>query len=471
MDLLKHLTMGKVVVERVTLSMVQHLPTLVDWCSDLLSIAVVVVALVTLACSVALWRNQCVAGLRVHSIRKLQEGQKMSGSDLKFKTAMDAETLVEQLFVQEGWKHVFSNKRVAVSRLGHNREIDIIAVGTKIFVVEVKHWRGWVWSSGSCWYQLPHPKSAALQFENVFSDNVEKAAALRRYLENQQRIVLPGSGPTAASRSGEKTEDEKGDAAAPAANSSSSLVSTTQTGTWYSDHSLHTQCGPAIVPVVVFTNPAVQLDPNTIMKLDGVFTLAGFRKHLRQLREAEKRSSSLFSSVLSRIFPVKTTSDAFLTPRIMSQVAGAVDVLRTWDVLQLHDGRVINGDVQKVIAPTAFCEYQRKHLLSVNIHWHTGAWGFVKTFLMNRSVTVELVLATEKRLAVKKREKKPRNAAGNIVFSIPPRRRKATASDHFLIRIPGNPHVQPVAIADVKNAIFSRHLYANENNIIAGSGS
>lgn len=414
---------------------------------DLLLLAIVLVTAATIGCSIALWKNKYVSVLRVDAVRKLQEAKPLSTEHKKFKIAMAAETIVEGMLKEEGWRHVYPNRRVAVSRVGHNREIDIIAVGPRILVVEVKHWRGYVWSSGSCWYQRPHLRGQTLEFENVYSDNVEKAAALRRYIENTQRIPLPDNLKAA-------TEEEGA-------------------GTWYTSHALHTYCGAVVVPVVVFSNPDVRLDPDTIMKMENVFTLSSFRDYLRELRWEQQRSSSWLRGLMwwnrtPKKIGGKDNSgeEVFMSVKTERRVAAAVDLLRTWDVLNLHDGRIITGDVQNVIAPTAFCSYERKHILDIKLEWNVGWMGVVKTLLTNRSASVEIVLATAKRLAVKKKENKPRNAKGNIVFSIRPRQRRVTACDRLVIRAAGNTTPMQIAFADIKEILLSKHLYITEKRVL-----
>lgn len=475
---------------------------------DVLVLLLMVVLVGTVCCCVALWRNKYVAALKVQAVRKIQAGKPMNQEDKKFKTAMQAETLVENMLKEEGWQYVFPNRRVAVSRVGHNREIDIIAVGPRILVVEVKHWRGWVWSSGSCWYQKPHKKAQTLEFENVYSDNVEKAAALRRFIENAQRIPLPDATHVSTNVSGENLSKSTAQCveASPLISESdsqsfhtsrnSTLASITNTGTWYSDRSLHTQCGLVVVPVVVFTNKEVILDPDTILKMDRVFTLDTFRTYLRSLKWEQQRSSGWRCRIhaalpfLHRFFcheshtstscriPKSCPSNAsrvetsgktpvFLSVKTERRVAHVVDMLRTWDVLHLHDGRIITGDVQSVTAPTAFCAYERKHLLNIKIQWNTGWLGLILTFLTNKSASVELELAAAKRLAIKKKENKPRNKKGNIEFPIRPRQRKVTGSDRLEIRAAGNTTPLTIALADVKEIFLSKHLYITEKIIEA----
>lgn len=543
-----------------------RLPSLhmISWIAEDALIAFLIMVLVaTLICGWALKKNYYRAALKVNAVRKLREGKPMTDSDKKFKTALQAETVVENLLKKEGWKYVFPNRRVAVSRLGHNREIDIIAIGPQILVIEVKHWRGFVWSSGNAWYQCPYRKAQALMFENVYSDNVEKAAALRRFIENQRRIPLPDAkeifGGWASPPGGvvEHADDEdegqekrknkngKGEeedlrheevSQQQVCPNTILPSSSTTTGTWYSDRALHTMCGTVVVPVVIFTNPDVRLDTHTILReYENVFTLETFREYLKELsrqqqsrawqwcwhgfpsfwnpffkpkqdarrgagstrlkgeeesphsflflekkkerkKSKNKKDTSFLSSTATEEEEKKKNVGehnrsakkgvvALLSGETQRKVAEAVDMLRTWDVLQLHNGQIVTGDVQAVIAPTAFCSYERKHLLQIHLHWNSGFLGLLKTFLMNKSGFIEIVLTSEKRLAIKKKENKPRNAEGNIVFPFRPRHKKIGGSDRFLVRSPGNPRIVPILIADVKNISLSKHLYLTENII------
>lgn len=544
-------------VVRTQLGQYSRFPSLhlLSWLAeDVLILCLVIVLIGTIVCSLALWKNYYSTALKVSALRKLREGKPMSDTDKKFKTALQAETVVENLLKQEGWKYVFPNRRVAVARLGHNREIDVIAVGPKILVVEVKHWRGFVWSTGNAWYQCPFRKAKALMFENVYSDNVEKAATLRRFIENQRRIPLPDAKgisstfrgtttTTIASTSGvaspaASVEDGDPSSSLPASSSRAPAFSSL-TGTWYSDHSLHTQCGEVVIPVVIFTNPDVRLDPNTILKeYPNVFTIDTFRAYLRQLACAQKPWYWRWCRSWMKCLPLigkkvapsgdtqqkgkqntqdgngslgnenhassptvpkkgkksfqhrkdaakdtaekKGTGEAsatvsadkegrramvLLSSETQRKVAEAVDMLRTWDVLHLHNGRIVTGDVQGVVAPSAFCAYERKHILAMRFCWNAGFFGIVKTLITNKSGSVEIVLTAEKRLAIKKKENKPRNAEGNIVFPIIPRHKKIGGSDRFMIRSPGNPAITPIPISDVKDIALSKHLYLTENLI------
>lgn len=517
----------------VSISLVSSLQKISWIFEDVLVFVLVVISIGTIACCVALWKNYYSTALKVSAARKLREGKPMKESDKKFKVALDAEVAVQKLLEEEGWKYVFPNRRVAVSRLGHNREIDVIAIGPRILVIEVKHWRGFVWSSGSAWYQCPHRKAQALMFENVYTDNVEKAAALRRFIENNRRIPLPdGKGVLLSPTTEEGWEAEREEKKNTHHTHSPDVAGASPTiggGTWYSNHSLHTQCGTVVVPVVVFTNPCVILDPNTILREnEHVFTPDSFRLYLRKLAWEDQQRSVLwswwggkkFSSLLGRpsthptdhiqegpteasspSAPFKKKSkkkskndnpppsaaspeadmppteaskgkkknvkekvpSVVLSAEMQRKVAEAVDLLRTWDVLQLHDGTVMTGDVQAVIAPSAFCSYERKHVLEMRLDWNSGWFGLVKTFLMNRSGTVKIILSSEKRLAVKKNEKKPRDAKGNIVFPCRPRHKKVGASDRVIVRSPGVTHLITVLMTDVKEISFSKHLYLTEN--------
>eukprot|EP00796_Vickermania_ingenoplastis_P006741 gene6741-4834_t len=454
-----------------TSAVVRHVVALSD---EFLFLVILVILGVTAWCAFGVYKNKYRGALKVHAVRKIQSDDKMSRSDLRFKTALQAETRVEEILREEGWRYVFPNRRVAVSRVGHNREIDVIAVGPRILVVEVKHWRGYVWSSGSSWYQCPYKRAQTLQFEDVLSDNVEKAASLRRFIENYGKIPLPDAGVFAKQRAVSSPvlppnfppeEEPKGESAPPPPGGP-----LPEAGTWYSDRSLHTQCGVVVVPIVVFTNPDVRLDPETIMRLENVFTLSTFRTYLQGLKWQQQRSAAwsrlpqrLLSSVSGSASAAPKSKEVVLDTKTEKRIAEKLELLRTWDVLHLHDGRIVTGDVLEVIAPTAFCSYKRKHLLNIKIQWNVGFIGTVKTFLSNASARVELILATEKRLAVKKKENKPRNAKGNIEFVVHPRKRRVTAIDRLSIRCPGNPVPMTVALTDIKEIFLSKHLYLTEN--------
>ncbi|CCW63316.1 unnamed protein product [Phytomonas sp. EM1] len=460
---------------------------------DLFYIVLAVVVVATVGVAIALSQRVYRSMLRTRAMRYYTENEELSRGDRIYLGAIDAEESVEKILREAGWKYIYLRRRVPVSRVGHNREIDVIAVGKVILVVEVKHWQGYVWSNGPRWFQMPSRMKQTLEFEDVMEDNRVKAAALRRYIENTRRIPLPdlpflcgkdqgieknsgqsyrGVGSNAPRDKGSEMEADNSPEDAP-------LSGNKHTGTWYTDKSLHKQCGLCVLPIVVFTNPRVKLDPATVKAKKYVFTLSDFRTFACEALKGNISLEAPNEVVSSRgkwhfLLPsfLRRSPSAFHVPceaaldrDLQQQIGEAVDIMRTWDLVRLHNGRLIVGDVQKVDAPSAHCMYERKHLLEINFHWNCGTLGLLKAFLSNRGGMVELVLTIAKRLAVKKKEEKPRDAKGNIVFPIIPKSRKLTLNDRLTIKVPGSLKLITILLADIKEVHLSRHLYELENDI------
>ncbi|KAG5465884.1 hypothetical protein CUR178_00599 [Leishmania enriettii] len=417
-----------------------------------------------LLCAVAfgLSRNAYRQALRARAQFRLRREDLLTREQQNFLQSMQAEEKVEAVLRKAGWTDVFLRRRVAVARIGHNREIDVIAVGPIILVVEVKNWQGFVWSNGSRWYQCRNQKRMdTLEFEDVQEDNVEKAAALRRYIENARRVELPDSHLV---YSDAIHFDQGKDASS-------------KRTTWYSDKSLHKVCGKCVVPVVVFTHPRVKLDPATVKAKKYVFTLQSFGVFARRAIHGNIDLEALndvattswwpswlpFTRIPCALAGTSASAAFFLTEDQRHSVSAVVDVLRTWDLVYLLDRRLITGDLQKIDVPSAFCMYDRKHLLDIHMRWNRGPIGLVKTFLTNRVGTVELVLTTAKRLAKKRKEKKPRNAEGNILFPMEPR--KSKQNSYLVMKMAGTGKLETVLLCDVDRISLSRHLYESEKQL------
>jgi hypothetical protein len=424
-------------------------------------LAIVTAALAIVA--VALSRNVYRDALRTQARSNLRREDVLTKEQKMFLRSMEAEEKVEVVLHSAGWTDVFLRRRVAVARVGHNREIDVVAVGPVVLVVEVKNWQGYVWSKGSCWYQCRNRKTMdTLQFEDVQEDNVEKAAALRRYIENARRVELPDSNLVQADAVifGHDKSGASG------------------RGTWYSDKAIHKVCGKCIVPVVVFTHPRVKLDPSTVRAKKYVFTIETFRTFAQQALQGNIDIDALNDVVvpspwwsrvvpwrrgIRRAAPAGSPSSFLLTKEQQDQVSAVVDVMRTWDLVYLLDRRLLTGDLQSIDVPSAFCSYERKHLLDINVRWNRGLLGLVKTLFTNKAGTVELVLTTAKRLAKKRKEKKPRNTQGNIVFPMVPKKKKA--NDTIVMKMAGTAELKTVLLCDVDRILLSHHLYESEKQL------
>ncbi|KAF5226405.1 putative Nuclease-related domain containing protein [Trypanosoma cruzi] len=368
----------------------------------------------------------------------------MSSRQKQLLASMQAEELVEAALRSAGWKHVFLRRRVPVQRLGHNREIDVVAVGPVVLVVEVKHWRGQVWSNGSRWFQCPDNSKRALEFEDIQEDNLVKAAALRRFIENDRRIPLSDHHMNGNHRS----PTEEGDITQDKSRGH---------GTWYTDRRLHKQCGEFVLPVVVFTNPAVVLDPSTVKQKKRVFNLASFQLFAEQLmqemrgplvrggrpwgRLAQRLRSILFGSVKRPLA---------ISIHVEERVAAAVETMRTWDMIYLHSGRLIHGDVTELHLPSIKLWIERKHILDVEVWWFDGFIGLLRGLWEGGGGMVRVRFDAAQRLLMGRDE---------IAIPIAPRNLKhMTANDRLVVKTAGSRVTVTVALADVCRLRFSHHM-------------
>ncbi|KAG5490716.1 hypothetical protein JKF63_00838 [Porcisia hertigi] len=430
--------------------------------SDTVYVLLAITTILLCAIAFALSRNVYRTTLRAQARSQLRREDSLTREQQSFLRSMQAEEKVEAVLRKVGWTDIFLRRRVAVARVGHNREIDVVAVGPVILVVEVKNWQGFVWSNGPRWYQCRNLKRMdTLEFEDVQEDNVEKAAALRRYIENARRVELPDSHlvQSDATLFGKDKDTNS------------------KRATWYSDKSIHKVCGKCVIPVVVFTHPRVKLDPATVNAKKYVFTLDTFETFASQAVRGNIDLEALNNVAVAswwsswqpfaRIFrPLATTpasSAVLLNEEQQENVASAVDVLRTWDLVYLLDRRLITGDLQKIDVPSVFCMYERKHLLDIHMRWNRGPIGLVKTLLNNNIGTIELVLTTAKRLAKKRKEKKPRNTEGNIVFPMEPKKKKENG--YVVMKMAGTGKLETVLLCDIDRISLSHHLYESEKQL------
>ncbi|ORC90318.1 uncharacterized protein TM35_000081160 [Trypanosoma theileri] len=376
------------------------------------------------------------------SWRHILSFARMSVRDSQFLASMEAEELVEAALRAAGWKHVFLRRRVHVQRLGHNREIDVVAVGPVVLVVEVKHWRGQVWCNGPRWFHRSHDSKRALEFEDIQEDNLVKAAALRRFIENSRRIALPDHHSVTSGIS------STGDAGSNASR---------EHGTWYTDRQVHKQCGTLVVPVVVFTNSAVVLDPSTVKQKDCVFDLLGFQAYAEQLMH-EARGPSVFRgfwgdgvvrSLCHTLFhPTKVPLSLSLSEE--SRVASAIRTMRTWDMVYLHNGSLLHGDVTEICLPTIRRQFERKHVIDVQINWFEGIGGFLRSLWEGGGGVVRVRLGPAQRLAIGRSE---------VVFPLTRRNiRRMGSNDRLEMVLAGTKVTKTVALADIRTLHFSSHM-------------
>ncbi|RHW69825.1 Nuclease-related domain containing protein [Trypanosoma brucei equiperdum] len=407
--------------------MTHYVDSVLYWFPTLVLVVCMIVLIVT---AVGLSLGKFWRGLSSWSWRRIFSLTRMSMRQTTFRASMNAEEAVETALRKAGWKHVFLRRRVFVPRLQHNREIDVVAVGPVVLVVEVKHWRGSVWCNGQRWFQQVHKTARALEFEDIREDNVVKAAALRRHIENDKRVPLPDFNLLS-----DCLQESEGD------------------GTWYEDRRLHKQCGTVIIPVVVFTNPLVRLDPSTVKQKDDVFDLPGLERYAKNLLH-NTRGASVFDYYKQRV-------DEFLRPIFIGRsitpdtyclsffteekVARVVERMRTWDMVYLLNGRLVHGDIVSFGLPSTNRHFVRQQISDVEITWFDGLIGFARTMWMNSGGMVKITLSSPRKRKV-------------FSFPLMPRHLKSIyKNDRLVLKLAGTTNLEEIPLADIATLRLSQH--------------
>lgn len=352
-------------------------------------------------------------------------GTEQGNQEKQLNAALSAEERVGAIIEEEscGGIPVFLRRRVFVAECNHNREIDVVAIADNILAIEVKNWSGSVWRNGNRWFQLAVRAQRPLEFEDIFKEARVKAVALQRHLENDHKIAM---------------SSHSAEAAAAGA--------------------------PKVIPVLVFTNPTVKLDPNTIANMDFVFTLDTFREYLRRNVSLIQRQHQTWTQWVSQLVipnflrPKRTT--AALTQSEKDEVEAALGTVRTWDTVVLHNGAMMHGDVVAVECPSASCGYQRYHLHQITLTWSTPTLlGLMGSLWNGTAGTVKLTLCDAKRIP-KKNEAKPRDKDGNIFFPVmmPKRNADIRTVDRILMKKAGSARVEPIPLSTIRSIDLSQHL-------------
>nr|CCC51862.1 conserved hypothetical protein [Trypanosoma vivax Y486] len=409
--------------------MVNYVTEVVYWLpSAVLATIMMLLVVFVLSLNRGLFRHSLISW----SWRRVFSLTKMSKHDAVFRCSMDAEEHVEAVLRAAGWKHIFLRRRVYVPRLNHNREIDVIAVGPVVLVIEVKHWRGKVWCNGPRWFQQAFASKRALEFEDIMEDNLVKASALRRYIENDKRIRLPDYRTVVESIQGEGEQ-----------------------GTWYTDRSLHKQCGQVVIPVVVFTNPSVKLDPDTVKRKKNVYDLQTFRAFAARIVREERGTSLVawfklhFMELCRKVLFYRVGFEHCLSLGEEKLVSAAIRGMRTWDMVYFNNGRLVHGDIQAFYLPSVRREYDRNDVLDAQVVWFEGPVGFLRSLWLGSSGVLRLKLAGKKFC---------------LAFEVPlasPHIRHVSRSDRLVIKMAGNRATETIALGDVERLLLSPHSVEN----------
>lgn len=197
--------------------------------------------------------------------------------------------------------HVFGGKRVPRGPghvTGGRYEIDLIVVTPRrVAIVEVKHWSGTLWPEGEAW--VYRRRSGEVQrFDSLVEHNVNKVRALQRYLRGVG-LDLPDA---------------------------------------------------RFSQLVVFSHPRIDLDER-LAHHPGVVTLYDLQTSGARLGRGVTTFEFVTARLIERCTKPSTAERLtdglyeMLTPGFTAAVAEAVRQLRTWDVVRLHGGRELIGDL------------------------------------------------------------------------------------------------------------------------------
>jgi len=197
--------------------------------------------------------------------------------------------------------HSFGGKRVPrdpTHPTAGRYEIDLIVVTPRrIAIVEVKHWSGTLRLDADRWvYQRRSGEEQV--FESLIAHNENKVRALRRYLR-AEGVDVPA----------------------------------TRLTQW-----------------VVFTHPRLELD-DRLAALPGVMTLYDLQTSGSRFGREVSGPEFLLARLIERCAEPSTADMLteglleMLRPAVTARIAEAVGRLRSWDVLRLHGGRQLIGDL------------------------------------------------------------------------------------------------------------------------------
>ena len=295
---------------------------------------------------------------------------------------------------------IYLRKRIFVHELNHCREVDVIAVlQKKVLVIEVKNWRGSVWRNGDRWFHLASSEGQALEFPDITAELMQKRTALMHYLEHDQRIPIKDSS--------------------------------------------------IIVPILVFSNPAVRLDPRTISNMNCVFTIATFKP----FAESECKAQSWRNWAASFVLPLGLENKV--------RIVSALDQIKTWDCVTLHNGTLIHGDLLAIECPSVGVSFERRHLESIQYSWASGnLWGLFTSVWNGSAGWIKLVLCEAKRHKAQKQKKAGhaiRDKEGNVLFAVHPSKKKKdlTDSDRIVFKRAGQRIPEMFATYTIKNVDLS----------------
>jgi hypothetical protein len=276
--------------------------------------------------------------------RAVQAKLDMGDDARRFRAAIEAEDSIATVAALVGHSHasIHLRKRIFIPHDRRNREIDVIIVADKLYVVEVKNWQGDVWSDGRKWYQRPTQRSiSSIEYDDVAEEVEHKAGGLLAFLQKKGIAI-----------------DE-------------SMVS----------------------PLVVVAHSNARLDPRTVGKRPNVMTVEGFKAFV----EAKKKS--VWATVAAWI-PFLAPRDV-LSWGAKKAVNEALGGVRTWDVIMTHAGERLQGDIVRISFPVETggpgssaaaasggstvpaTTVLRRDIVKCDVSWASEGWFGLATALWN----------------------------------------------------------------------------------------
>eukprot|EP00758_Cryptobia_borreli_P002478 Tbor_TRINITY_DN3061_c0_g1::TRINITY_DN3061_c0_g1_i1::g.17359::m.17359 len=385
-------------------------------------------------------------GFRSWNEECLQLQKNTTSTQLQLTSALAAEDAVGVTLDIMKFKH-YLRKRVYVPEQHCNREIDCIGVvKDRILVIEVKNWRGQIWSNGVRWYQRASKSGQTLEFGDIYEEAEFKTEALRKHFEYDHKVKLPK------------------------------------------------EC---FVSCIVFTNPNCTIDLGSVGQKPYVFDMPAFQEFIKKetngnsgefilasfkaMKKCENTEKSSFLSYIGNWvtstgslirnlagYKVMPRSDA-LTSSDRMRIEQICDRIRTWDVISFHNGTVKHGDVVAIEVPSANFGFERRHILGIEMSWASQSLvGLLGAMWHGTACIMKIILTKEKRVNKKKDKgkNKLRDPDGNIVL---PCRVQNTAdvkkSDRLLCKFAGQTKVQEIRLNQIKTI----ELCSNPSAVGAGT--
>lgn len=317
---------------------------------------------------------------------------------VRLNNALAAEDRVADALRSLGHTHVFTRRRVYVESQSRNREIDVILIcGKGIYVIEVKNWTGQVWRHGIKWFQLANKGGRALEFEDLMDECSFKAKALAAFLRKKHKSLAK-----------------------------------------LKDSDVHS--------ILVFTNPNVRLDPVSVVSMGNVFTVETLKTHIGA---AESWLASTLTYYVSAFAPA-------IPDEAQKAASEALDKMKTWDTVVLHNGTMIHGDVLGLEAPSFGLSLDRDEVSNMTLEWcGTTLWGLVCSLWQGGAAMMKVNLsnAARKKLAKKSKvDKKVINTEGDVRFLIKDGKRKVLQkNDRIIVRPAGKPGTEEHCLCDIKS--------------------